>query len=552
MRALFLRLQLFVGALLFSFLLLCSSSQAAAFLSGVTVVIDQSHGQVFSPYNPTFGGYTAWCQALRKWGAHVRLNSTPLSRVLPRYGRGSLFVLGLSILPRYPKSLPRLLTDYVKRGGNVLLLSEHDNLFRNAENQNKLSQPFGIQTLPTGVFTTRKDTGNPVWIWSTAPRLRVSKFQFYYAAPLKLQGAAKPLVLAQQPKRWKHRVLGAISRLGQGRFVALGDAEIFWDGNPKMGLSHANNLLFVQKLFAFFFEKKRSPSSHSRPTSQPMQQPTSKATLQGIRRPASKPSRFATTRPRFKAGPLVVFVPSAVGLGKEEELKRFASALTKGGYRVVEGNTPALFAKADLVVVSQPVRPLRHVKELQQARRLLLLADGMSDFLRHRPEHEKLFRRLLKHPVVKPLPWDALTVRLGLQFRLGTVLSGQTNPLQAPVQWSNGVRWSMWRGAAIAVRGKGWRVLARTAPGTWWTVSLMGVHREDGKHDNPFVPPNVSKQKGGLPVVVSSPKVFAVSDVELFTNAYFSTLDGQEMWKRVRRWLSRDSGGRKPQQRRQR
>lgn len=209
------------------------------------------------------------------------------------------------------------------------------------------------------------------------------------------------------------------------------------------------------------------------------------------------------------------------------------------------------------------MRPLRYPQQILQARRLLLVGDGSSSLLRVQPAMRRLFRRLLRLPVLRPLPLDQLTRPLGFVFAVGTVLSTRTNPLDAPVRWRGGASWLLRRGTVLhpikhsrptqpAPRPTsqsavlrppkdswppGWRVLATTQRGTWFSPTLTPIFRASGQHTDPFSPPPTSKQQGGLPVVVASPRVFAVADIEPFTNKNFSSRAAQVMFQRLLRWL---------------
>lgn len=503
-----------------------SHKQVVPLLKGVTVLFDQNYGQTFSPYNPTLVGYSQWVQKLREWGASVQLVSQPLQKVLKNRGSNTVLILGVAVVPRYEKLLPSVIRKFVERGGGVLLMVEHDNLFSIATNQNKISQMFGMRALPKGIFNRRRDTGNKVWIWGDSSILGLDRFQLYYVAPLQLKPPAIPLILAKDSENQKHRVMAALHKASKGRFVLLGDAEVFWNGTKHLGLQHVKNLEFSRRLIALLAGRSWSKKQ---PTSQQQRKPVKRNVV-------SQPSSRQVKRPK------VVFVSSSLGLSPSEQLREFARFFGSLGYGVHTGTSPSLLKEAELVVVAQPVLPLKHVPLLLKAKRLLLIGDGMSDFLRPKPKLQKLMKKLLKGPVYWPIPMDALTVPLGFRFAVGTVLSSQKNPLQASVKWKSGPAWAMWRGTvlkpAASTWTSGWRVEAVTQPNTWWTQSLMPIHNISGLHENPFHrPKEKALYKGGLAVVASSKRVFAVADVEPFLNATASSPSSKRMWKRIEKWL---------------
>ena len=553
--------------LFFSLLFCVFSVEAAPFrpLQGVEVVLDQSHGQIFSPYNPAFEGYSAWTRHMVSWGARVRLNSEPLTRVLQRRGAGTALILGINMtVNRYSAATRRAILSFAKRGGGVLVMAEHDNLFGVNTVQNQLTAPLGLHALPTGMFTSRKDTGNSVWIDTGLPAWGLSTVRMYYVTPLVVKAPACPLLFGRKITQTKHRIMTAYRRWGRGVVVLVGDAEFTWNGVSSMGFSHVQNRQWTLQLLRFLSGRLKAPAT-SRPVSRPASRPSSKAAsvslLRGVRvaskpvtkpipaqsvlRPTTRPSLLRTSGARQKSvvGKVLVYLhDSGLGLTKKGELREWAKVLETKGF-VVTSRRLSHPEKAALAVVPPLHAPLSasELRFLRRFPKLLLVGDGTSDMFRAKPKLKTLFQKLLKQNVVLPMPQDAVTTPFGFRFVVGTVLSRKG--LKAPVLWKDKERLWMWRGAVLqpttAKGWKGWTVLATTDKKTWLAPTLMGVWADNGKHNIPFQPPSAVRQRGGLPVVAYNSRVFAVGDVEWLMSPGVHRLGGRKVMKALLRWLKK-------------
>lgn len=511
------------------------------------LLLDQSHAQIFSPYNPTFEGYTKWARLLVKRGVHVHLNTQPLTHILPQYGKGTVLVMGIATHHKgYTKATLDVIASFLQRGGGLLVMTEHDNLFEVSTRQNQLANLCHVRALPTGIMTKRKDTGNIVWIETSLPMWDIQKLYFYFVAPLVVFPPAQTLLLAPQPQDPLHSAMGAFVSKGKGRCVVLGDAEWNWDGVSNMGIQHAQNSKFAWRLFAWLAQTKQ-PSSQ--PTSSPTTLHTSSPTTIRSATIRTKPHRPSTnTRilaPTSRRDPArrVAFLDPQTGLSPKMALRSFAEALRRQGLSPYIAKLPKDLEDAELVIVPQPVTPLPKatLQALQKARRIVFLADGTSDFLRVYTKIDKLFQKLLHQLVVYPLPFDAITSLWGFHFAQGTVLSARLNSLEAPARWANGTTFLLRRATYIKLppqaQQKGWQILARTAPKSWFAPTLMGVFRANGKHTDPFSPPSKDKQQGGLPIVAMTSRIFVVSDLEPFTEDGFQTPAGRSTWKAFLKWF---------------
>tara|TARA_B100000609_G_scaffold199673_1_gene206236 strand:+ start:3311 stop:4897 length:1587 start_codon:yes stop_codon:yes gene_type:complete len=495
----------------------CESSPPRACkptLKGFKIIIDQSQNQIFSPYNPTFEGYSHWTKQIIGLGGHVILNSNPLKKLLSSVKAPStILVFGISA--KHPKNPPsKELINFVANGGGLLVLTEHDNLFGITTYLNKVSSYFGIKGLPTGVFTKRKDTGNVVWIKTQLPAWNTNDIRLYYVAPLHVTPPATPLLRSKYSQNKKHNVLAAYRRYKKGVVVVIGDAEFPWNGNSQMGLYHRDNKAFTQNLLMMLAHK------HS----------TQKKCTQ------TKIKQQPTSRPINRK--MAAFLNPETGLSPTYEFKEFATALQKQGYTTFSPSSPSALQHAKVVVIPQPISsPSKEwLKAIKKHPKVLLLSDGMSDLFRTKPKIRQLFKRLLKKPVIQPIPINQIAQQFGLRFHVGTLLSNNKLSYLISAKTKAGKELKLYRSTGLDFTNTNkWKIIAKTTKTSWMVSTLMPIHHADKKDENPFSPP--SKKRPLYPIAAFKKNIFAIADIEPFTNTYFTTSTGRYFYKFFLQWL---------------
>lgn len=363
------------------------------------VIFDQSNEQVYSPFDIGFTGMSYWTQAIQLQGGDVSLNSAPLALFLDTLaGPHQVLVLGVALNRHYPSDDLDAVERFLRRGGGVLVLVEHDNVMGNATFQNALLERFGLRAY-YGSNETLKESVMPIWTWATAPAWQLDAVQFFFPAPLILQeGPMEPLLSIIEPVNPELPIIGARARPSSGlNMIVLGDAEMVWNGHPPIGLTIGDNMAFMSRVMT--------------------------SLAQVNYRPAGTPEQPSLIHPSMADQRRALFlrdghaqIPDNRTLGVNN-LYRF---LAKNGYVTDIAYYNEVLQETYALVFS--LNPLTEIAVpddwLARQGRVIVATDGQSDYLNSDPGVKPLVGHLFAEDISEPwpIPANALLEPVGLQF----------------------------------------------------------------------------------------------------------------------------------------
>ncbi len=216
------------------------------------VVFDQSKAQLYSPFDSGFSGMSLLCSLLKKSGYTVSLNSMPLNDRIPKLASSDTIILGLFINSSYSEHELKHLDQFLVKGGTLIVLGEHDNLFNNNHIQNKLLNPYGMSfsSLP-------KHTTKDLWPFIKPNNDKLSKIRMYYPCNIQCKNA---VVLCHLKSDNKSFPVCATKQVGSGKIIALADAELLWNMDQRHGINEVGNFSFLKSLLP----KTTKPDHHKK------------------------------------------------------------------------------------------------------------------------------------------------------------------------------------------------------------------------------------------------------------------------------------------------
>lgn len=496
-------------------------AQAATGL--LQVAFDQSLGQISSPFDPSFDGLASLAAALRRHGMRVSLNHRPLASFLADFnGSGRVLVLGIPWRIHYSADDLLAVERFLESGGGVLVIVEHDDIFANAEIQSALTARFGITPLADHAETREASSKNNRGRWPLCrvPDWQLDDVRMYWPAPLRVEPPATPLMLVEAPKDEGTRIVAAAHAGRAGRLVVLGDLEILWTMTPETGARGDGNPAFLLRLFGHLAGHDRSLAP------------------QAIE-PRLDPAWSVGTR-------TALFDASGLGLlpdGTFDGLDRLAAHLHARGYRIAVGEGDAdVYAQADLVISVTPLEALPEARRVRSARRVLLVGDGRTDFVR---AAASLLKPLGLHDAPQPAdPINAVARSAGLELERVTLLDAEDR-YRVTAQLEDGSSLLLHRSAAVRILSPddtGHTAIAVAALGSVPTETLAPVQPRTEVSAIPRRPARSGHREVDArrrwPVVVASEQVMLVADLELVTDPFLST-DAAKPWLRaLDAWLA--------------
>jgi hypothetical protein len=186
-----------------------------------------------------------------------------------------LLIIGNPIDNFFSSSEIKNVTDYVRSGGAVLLLSEYGSDHLQRTNLNDLSRKFGISFEKNLIKEMNNANQNCTSI------LHIQDFIKYQitkslreilvggVCSLIISKKAKPLLKTNEKSVWseiynnkteewtkheeKQHIIAAFTEFGKGKVVAIGDVDIF-TSNSKIGIDSLDNRKFIQNIINWLLE----------------------------------------------------------------------------------------------------------------------------------------------------------------------------------------------------------------------------------------------------------------------------------------------------------
>ncbi|MCS6980879.1 MAG: DUF4350 domain-containing protein [Flavobacteriales bacterium] len=227
-------------------------------LKGQTVIVDLSHGQPFFPLDPGFAGQRQFLLRMLREGYRPELSFKSLARLrrplMRRARQGCTLLVLPTVFRNYSALEIRLMRDFVKAGGRLVLVAEHDNFFNHAVALNQLLHSYGVSIKDTAVKKYGDNSVAAGWLnanWierldqsvrlylpaclnvHSRPGIRVDTLLFW-----KPWAEARPLALSVEIKAEGEK----------GRVAVLTDFEIFWNMSGGEGVSYGLNGQFLMRL----------------------------------------------------------------------------------------------------------------------------------------------------------------------------------------------------------------------------------------------------------------------------------------------------------------
>ncbi len=449
-------------------------------LAGRVVIFDASHDQVYGPLDRSPSGYAIAADALREAGATVAETHTTLTEMLPSLDAPSaVVVLGVAMHERYNAGEFAALDAFMRGGGGVLALVEHDDLFANAQFQNELSGRYGITVeQPSIAPDTAANTPTELWVPVRSERLRVPRATFYLSPSLKVSEPAVALARAAESYARERPIVGAFAAVGAGAIAVLADAEFIWNGGPKWGARSPGNLQLFLRTIALLGAGGAAPAPVS-------------------------PGPTPTT--------LSVYLTQDSSLGLDtgpSGLSRLATELERRGIHLRTGGTAAA---DDVLLVVAPGVLMHDTRMRVASQRSILVGSGETDPRGTSREELQLFQSFIA-PDIWQSELSELAFATGVRFAPATLVSSVRPHLESAAEMASGARFAMHRATHLELSGSEWTVLARADSRSWPTSSLtpkqeFGAARQA---QLPWSRPSEMPHLGPV-VLAKTPRVLACS-----------------------------------------
>lgn len=236
-----------------------------------TILFDTAHNEMLNIEDKEFSDFA---NLLRRLDITIKLNDN--KHLVKDVVRDvDLLVIGNAIDDLFSSNEIKIIVDFVRSGGGLLLLSEYGSDYLQKTNINDLSGKFGIKFEKNLIQEVNKANQNCTSILHIQDFLKhqltkhVREIKIGGACSLFLSKDANPLLESTENawpeifdstiEKWikegeeEKQIIAAYSEFGQGKVVAIGDIDIF-TSDSNIGLNSLDNQRFLQNIINWLIE----------------------------------------------------------------------------------------------------------------------------------------------------------------------------------------------------------------------------------------------------------------------------------------------------------
>ncbi|UPT67462.1 MAG: hypothetical protein M0D57_01915 [Sphingobacteriales bacterium JAD_PAG50586_3] len=169
---------------------------------------------------------------------------------------GVVYVITPSIHRMYSNDIVNHYKGLINKGAHLVVIAEHENYYFNADNLNRLCQPYGITINNNAV--KKGDSVESGWVVGKSDKYSLNNLCFYLPASLQCDSNVEHVATVDT------NVICASVKAGKGRITVLGDYEMLWNMTPTQGINYGDNKAFLTNLLT----PEDNPVQNYTPTSQ--------------------------------------------------------------------------------------------------------------------------------------------------------------------------------------------------------------------------------------------------------------------------------------------
>jgi hypothetical protein len=216
-------------------------------LQGQIVCFDRTLSQPVYIHDAGPSGISQLSTELKNSGAELvtTIQNPQYLNVLTHNGTdysSVVYILTPTIHRRYSNDDVRNLQANVREGMHLVVIAEHENYYFNADNLNRICQPYGITINNDAV--KKGDSVESGWVIGKSHKYNLNNLCFYLPASLQCDSNVERIATVDD------KVLCASVKVGKGRITVLGDYEMLWNMTPTHGINYGDNKAFLVNLLS--------------------------------------------------------------------------------------------------------------------------------------------------------------------------------------------------------------------------------------------------------------------------------------------------------------
>ncbi|MEW6527301.1 MAG: DUF4350 domain-containing protein [Spirochaetota bacterium] len=240
------------------FIISCSQKYTDYTPFTAQLIYDQSHNNVWGLWDHGYCGYSHIAGELKQYGIPASVNLKKIDECifsLPSMGyRYAILMLSVAKYQRFDDREIDAICNFINAGGLLFVIAEHDNMYNCATFLNAVTQKIGI-TINSDAAGKDNDTVQSLDDLNN--RAYSKKFKLnnvLHMLSASLSGTTDSFeVLLRDDET--DSIIAAGCRYGNGKMLVVGDSEMFWNGDGKVGIHAGDNNAFFKHCLQWLLEK---------------------------------------------------------------------------------------------------------------------------------------------------------------------------------------------------------------------------------------------------------------------------------------------------------
>ncbi|MBN2352658.1 MAG: DUF4350 domain-containing protein [Spirochaetales bacterium] len=353
------------------------------------IVFDAFKEQVWPIRDTGYAGYSSFNLFLKNLGYYTAENNKPYDKALKDLGHDTIFVIPVAMEVRFTNAEVQNILEYVGRGGNVLVIAEHDNAYHSSDFLRPIAQAGGWDINDDGIIDPEGALPDfPPWIRTMQPLGKEGPVMLHASSLTMGNDRGEVLLTTFRGDR----IVGGLGRYKRGRLAILSDSEFLWNGNPEFKYQNVYPMNFCDPKTGDFMKQvvfRLFP-------------PKSPAVLDDF--PFSDESKCDNRVIVYGNG------------GNFIEFTKFLTALTGANLSVLKYREGMTIKPEDKVIVISPLKtiPQNVINDLSVSKKIAVFGDMFSSLKSYAPSWSDFFKPMEFIPV--PYPANALAEKYGVRF----------------------------------------------------------------------------------------------------------------------------------------
>ena len=231
------------------------------------IIYDQSHNNVWGLWDHGYCGYSHSAMFLKQYGVISSVTIKHLDECLTAVHssgyKQTILMISVAKYQEFDSREIDAICNFVHSGGLLFVIAEHDNMYNCATFLNAVTQKIGITINSSAAGKDNEHVASLDALNNQAysKKFKLNNVLHMLSAPLYGTNNSFEVLLRDYET---DAVIAAGCTYGKGKMLVIGDSEMLWNGDGKVGIHAGQNMSFFKHCIEWLLEKRlRHTAQHA-------------------------------------------------------------------------------------------------------------------------------------------------------------------------------------------------------------------------------------------------------------------------------------------------